>query len=305
MTATPQPAVQVLVASDLDRTLIYSSKAARMGRDRPPVVCVEVHDGNEVSFMTAAAAQGLVVLAEAATLVPVTTRVPEQFERITLPGPAPRYAIAANGGVLYVDGTPDRAWSAGVGRVVGSAFPLSAVWEHVGQICRPEWTSKLRNAAGLFCYAVVRRDRLPTGFLDELSGWASERGWRVSLQGSKLYCVPEALTKTAAVAEIVRRTGVELVLAAGDSLLDIDLLLGADLGIQPRHGELHDTGWSAPHVVQTEAVGVCAGEEIVGWFTETTARARGGGCRCASAPQAAGDKDQQQHDTDERREPFG
>jgi len=57
------------------------------------------------------------------------------------------------------------------------------VWEHAGQICRPEWTTKLRNATGLFCYAVVRPDRLPGGFVDDLSGWAAERGWRIREAG--------------------------------------------------------------------------------------------------------------------------
>jgi hypothetical protein len=263
--------MNVLVASDLDRTLIYSGTAVRLCADVPPVVCVEVHDGKPTSFMTAVAARGLVAVAAAATFAPVTTRAPEQFERVILPGPAPRYAIAANGGLLYVDGALDRTWSADVARALAGAFPLAAIWEHAGQVCRPEWTTKLRKAAGLFCYAVVRGELLPAGFLDDVAGWAGERGWRISLQGRKLYWVPEALTKAAAVAEVARRVEADLVLTAGDSLLDIDLLLGADLGIHPRHGELHDIGWSAPNVIQTSAVGVCAGEEIVGWFAQTLA----------------------------------
>lgn len=262
----------VLVASDLDRTLIYSTKASHLGGDSPPVVCVEIHDGKEASFMTAAAAQGLVALAAASTLVPVTTRIPAQFERVTLPGPAPKYAIAANGGFLYVDGALDRDWSALVGRKLAAGFPLADVWEHAGHVCRPEWTIKLRNAAELFCYAVVHPNRLPEGFVSDLSGWAAERGWRISLQGRKLYWVPEALTKSAAVAEVARRIDANLVLAAGDSFLDTDLLLAAGLGIHPRHGELYDSGWSAPNVVQSAAAGVCAGEEIVTWFAATVAR---------------------------------
>ncbi|MDQ2750762.1 MAG: HAD family hydrolase [Actinomycetota bacterium] len=267
----------VLAASDLDRTLIYSAKAARLRGQQPPVVCVEIHDGKQVSFMTAVAAQALVALAAAATLVPVTTRIPAQFERVTLPGPAPKYAIAANGGILYIDGEQDRAWSAQMARALAGSFPLADVWEQAGHVCRPDWTIKLRNAAELFCYAVVRPERLPDGFVSDISGWAAERGWRVSLQGHKLYWVPEALTKSAAVAEVGRRIGADLVLAAGDSLLDTDLLLAADRGIHPRHGELYDTGWSAPNVVQTTAAGVCAGEEIVEWFAAMVAGVSDGG----------------------------
>jgi hydroxymethylpyrimidine pyrophosphatase-like HAD family hydrolase len=268
--------VNVLAATDLDRTLIYSTKASQLGGQKPPVVCVEVHDGKQASFMTEAAAQAIVPLAAACTLVPVTTRVPTQFERVTLPGPAPKYAIAGNGGMLYVDGVLDRTWSAGVARELARGFPLADVWEQAGHVCRPEWTVKLRNAAELFCYAVVHPNRLPEGFVSDLSGWAAERGWRISLQGRKLYWVPDALTKSAAVAEIARRADADLVLAAGDSLLDTDLLLAADLGIHPRHGELYDTGWSAPNVIQTTAAGVCAGEQIIAWFAATVAKVSAG-----------------------------
>jgi hypothetical protein len=275
--------VSTLIVSDLDRTLIYSARALLLAPDRLPLSCVEVHDGAPSSFMTSAAAQALAVLATDNTFVPVTTRVPAQFERVTLPGPPAAYAIAANGGVLYVDGAPDRSWSAAVARRLAAEFPLSEVWAHAGQICHPDWTVKLRNAAGLFCYAVVRPNRLPAGFVADVGGWAAERGWRISLQGRKLYWVPEPLTKSAAVAEVARRIDAHVVLAAGDSVLDIDLLLHATLGIHPRHGELFESGWSAPNVVQAAAAGVRAGQEIVEWFAATVARVSGGDAVAAPA----------------------
>ena len=143
---------------------------------------------------------------------------------------------------------------------------MQEVWDHAGHVCRPEFTDKLRNASGMFCYAVVHPSRLPAGFLADVSGWAAERGWRTSLQGRKLYWVPEGLTKSAAVTEAARRCGSDRILAAGDSLLDVDLLLAADLAIHPRHGELYDQGWSARTASTTAASGILAGEQIVNWF---------------------------------------
>ncbi len=140
------------------------------------------------------------------------------------------------------------------------------MWDHVGHLCRPEFTAKLRNAADLFCYAVVHPHRLPSGFVADVSGWAAERGWCTSLQGHKLYWVPVELTKSAAVVEVAQRAGTDTVVAAGDSILDVDLLLAADAAIHPRHGELWEQGWSAPGVVRTGATGLLAGEEIVSWF---------------------------------------
>lgn len=262
--------MSLLVATDLDRTLVYSAGARRLGVDDAAVVPVEVRDGRPVSYMTVAAAELLCRLNRSATVVPVTTRIQEQYRRILLPGPPPQYAITANGAELLVDGVPDGAWSRQVSAMLRGGFPLDAVWEQVGHICHPEFTIMLRNADDLFCYAVVRPNQLPAGFVDDVSGWAAERGWRTSLQGRKLYWVPEVLTKSAAVREVAGRAEAGRILAAGDSLLDVDLLLAADSGIHPRHGELYEQGWSAPSVVRTAASGIAGGEEILRWFSAGT-----------------------------------
>jgi hypothetical protein len=258
--------MSALLATDLDRTMIYSKRARTLGTDDGPAVCVEIHDGKQSSWMTAAAAQVLTELGAAALVVPVTTRILEQYRRVLLPGAPVKYAVAANGGTLLVDGHIDRDWTRHVEGQLVDVFPLDRVWDQLAHVCHPEFTVKVRNASGLFVYAVVHPSRLPAGFVEDVSGWAAERGWRTSLQGRKLYLVPERLTKSSAVAEVRKRAGCDLVLAAGDSLLDTDLLLSADRGIHPRHGELHEQGWSAPTVTSTAASGIAAGEEIVRWF---------------------------------------
>jgi hypothetical protein len=259
-------ATSTLFACDLDRTLIYSPKARHLGPDHAPTICVEIHNGKQASFMTAAAGAALEQLASAGFFVPVTTRTVEQYRRVLLPGPTPRFSVTTNGGVLLVDGRPESSWTRRIARELSVSVPIQDVWDHAGHVCRPEFTDKLRNATGMFCYAVVHPSRLPPGFLADISGWAAERGWRTSLQGRKLYWVPERLTKSAAIDEVARRSGCDRVLAAGDSLLDVDLLLGADLAIHPRHGELYDQGWSAPTATTTAASGILAGEQIVNWF---------------------------------------
>ncbi|MGI8677133.1 MAG: HAD family hydrolase [Jatrophihabitans sp.] len=279
----------LMVATDLDRTLVYSRGAIEAyGGREIPVVPVERDEGADVSWMTACAAKLLTELHRDALLVPTTTRTPEQYERITLPGPPPRYAITANGGILLVDGAIDHDWDGVVAAELARVAPLAEVWEHAGHVCRPEWTVKLRNAHGLFCYAVLHRDRTPRAFVADVTAWADQRGWQTSLQGRKLYLVPRSLTKSAAVAEIVRRTGCERVAAAGDSLLDADLLDAADAGIAARHGELVTSGWSAPHVTVTAADGVRAGEEIVDWFAGQSGTRRTGCARASKRNQFGG-----------------
>ncbi|MCU7824963.1 HAD family hydrolase [Kitasatospora sp. DSM 101779] len=262
---------QFLVASDLDRTLIYSNRALALDvpdRLAPRLLSVEVNDGRALSFMTEQAAELLVELTRFAVFVPATTRTRAQYERVNLPGPTPgwipKYAICANGGHVLVDGVWDRDWHAEVrSRLSAASAPLAEVVEHLAISADPEWTHKRRVAEDLFAYLVVERADLPEGWLEELTGWCAERGWTVSLQGRKVYAVPAPLTKSEALAEVERRTGAATVLTAGDSLLDAELLLAADAGWRPGHGELADTGWAAPGVTTLTQVGVAAGEEIV------------------------------------------
>ncbi|MCP9988236.1 HAD family hydrolase [Streptomyces sudanensis] len=260
----------VLVASDLDRTLVYSAAALALtapDAEAPRLLCVEVYQGRPLSYVTEAAAGLLGELARATDFVPVTTRTREQYRRIRLPCPAPRYAICANGGHLLVDGEPDPGWRAAVAaRLADECAPLDEVRAHLLAAADPAWLLKERVAEDLFAYLVVERALLPGDWLAELSDWAGSRGWTVSLQGRKVYAVPKPLTKSAAVREVARRTGARTVLAAGDSLLDADLLLAADRAWRPGHGELADTGWDAGHVEALADRGVAAGEEILRRF---------------------------------------
>lgn len=259
----------VLVASDLDRTLIYSRAAAGL----PPaeLVCVEERGGTALSFVTRPAAAGFASLSTTAAVIPVTTRSPDQFARVRLPWAAPAHAVVANGGILLVDGIPDERWARRIRRRLAGAAPLTAAHEHLVSACAPSFTRSVRTVVDLFTYAVVRREALPPDLVPGLESWAASRGWRVSLQGRKLYLIPQALRKSEAVAEIAARLGARTILAAGDALLDADLLLSADRGIRPAHGELHERGWTAPTVEQTLASGARAGEEIVAWFARLCA----------------------------------
>lgn len=261
------PRGRVVVAADLDRTLIYSAAALALQTPddlAPRLLCVELYQGKPLSYLTETAAGLLAELARSAVLVPTTTRTREQYARVHLPGPVPEFAICANGGHILVDGKSDPEWQQHVRRkLADECAPLAEIRDHLSRAADPAWLLKERTAEDLFAYLVVERGLLPEGWVDELTRWAGRRGWTVSLQGRKVYAVPRALTKSAALAEVARRTGAARTLAAGDSLLDADLLLAADAGCRPGHGELADTGWRAPHVTALAQRGVEAGEEIV------------------------------------------
>lgn len=262
----PGPAGRPVVACDLDRTLIYSAKALYLDPDAPPtqsprLVVSELHEGLPLSYMTREAEALMHELLAHAAFVPVTTRTQAQFHRVHLP--ATRYAITTNGGVLLADGKPDGEWAARVrGAVVRGSAPLAEVLAHLNGRPSPG-VLRVRTAEDLFAYAIVERAELPEGWVARLAAWCADRGWVVSLQGRKLYCVPESVTKEAAVAEVMRRVGADTLIAAGDSLLDRGLLEMADIALRPRHGELEATGYARPRLRVTASQGVRAGEEIL------------------------------------------
>jgi hypothetical protein len=265
----------VLVACDLDSTLLYSTRSLALPDDdllAPRLVVTEVWRGAPLTYCTADALDLLTELDRVATVVPVTTRTRAQYARVRLLDgsaptsetvPGPRYAVVANGGHLLVDGHPDEGWAARVRAALTECRPLPQVAEALRRATDGRRAGDLRLADELFVSVAVDRQALPPQAVSDLRAWCADGGWRVSLQGRRLYCVPRPLTKVAAVDEVRRRTGATGLLAAGDALLDADLLESADVAVRPAHGELHDLGWQRPHLEVTGAVGVLAGEEIV------------------------------------------
>jgi phosphoserine phosphatase len=263
-----------LMAVDLDRTLIYSRAAIdaeSRGWDAADLVLVESTAAGHQSFVTSVAAATLAELGGRGLLVPVTTRTREQLGRVALPGPPPRHAVAANGGVLLVDGRTDEVWAARVQGRLGGVAGLPEALAVLGRGPQSDWIQTVRVAEDLFCYAIVDRSALTGRAAEELASlhaWAESAGWTVSLQGRKLYLVPSPLTKSAAVAELAERLAPSVILAAGDSLLDRELLSFADRAVRPGHGELAALGWREPHVDVLASVGLRAGQEIVSWLSD-------------------------------------
>lgn len=273
-----------MVALDLDTTLLYSSRTLQLlddDRQAPRLVVTEVWRGAPLTFCTRETERLLDDLDTRALVVPMTTRTLAQHARVRLldrtppSGPAGghRYAVVANGGHLLVDGVPDRKWERRVRRSLQGARPLSDVVTALERTTAVARVSDLRVADDLFVYVAVDSAALAAEALAQLTAWCEGGGWRVSVQGRRLYCVPTALSKAAAVTELMSRTGATQLLAAGDSLLDAEVLEQADVAVRPAHGELHELGWRRPNLAVTASGGVRAGEEIVKALRDHLSRA--------------------------------
>lgn len=256
-----------LVACDLDRTLIYSPRAFWLktaDADAPPIVVSEIYQGVPISYMTRAAEQVLLELAATATFMPVTTRTVAQYSRVQLPGTVPPFAITTNGGTILVDGVADADWSRSLrARLTAEAAPLEQVRALLEDPAASAWIQRVLTAEELFTYAIIDRDAMPEAWIGSLHAQCAELGWTVSVQGRKLYCVPRAINKSEAVAEVRRRLGGPVLLAAGDSLLDQQMLEEADFAFRPAHGELDEAAFFAPNLTVTAARGILAGEELL------------------------------------------
>jgi hydroxymethylpyrimidine pyrophosphatase-like HAD family hydrolase len=259
-----------MIASDLDRTLIYSAGALQLStddEDSPNLISVEIMDGRPHSFMTMSASRRLTKLSRIATFVPTTTRTMAQYRRVRFPGVAPSYAITSNGGNILIDGRQDDHWHRSTASAVAScSATLSEVKHELRNRSQDDWALKRRVGDELFCYIVVDLQHVPEDFIESWTAWCAARDWRVSVQGRKIYAIPLPLSKERAMTAVARRIGADRVLAAGDGSLDAGFLAAADAGIRPRHGELAETNWQHPTVQIAEHAGVLAADDITCWF---------------------------------------
>lgn len=259
----------MIYASDLDRTLIYSLSAIGVPEDSPGLVPAEIIEGRTVSYISEQALDQLKELTSSIIFMPVTTRTIQQYKRINLFQETiiPDYAITSNGGNILHRGVIDKDWRASVGRLVerGSAT-AEEVKVLVRSVVREEWMISERYCDELFYTFVVHRDLLPMDEITHLAERLYGLGWKVSLQGRKLYVVPVAVNKSDAIIHVRRTVHSEPMVASGDSLLDKGLLDSADYCIAPCHGEIfaeQQSGLVESKYLFTERSGVFAGDEIL------------------------------------------
>ncbi|MBF4162665.1 HAD family hydrolase [Nocardioides acrostichi] len=235
---SPSPAA--LVAVDLDQTLIYSRRSARFdpdSADAPEHVWVEDYDGSPQSLMTRAAHERLEALMRTSMVVPCTTRTVAQYSRVRLPQ-TPQHAICTNGAVVLTDGRPDEEWTTLVADALAGAGSAQESATYLRRHLDEGWVKTVSVAEDVFAYLVAHdRDGISEAWVAQTSAWAAPRRLTVSVQGRKVYLVPSQVTKAAAARHLADRHGLPL-LAAGDSLLDLPLLLEAEVAVRPPHGEL-------------------------------------------------------------------
>lgn len=210
--------MKILLACDLDGTLLVPERDAGVN-DIP----AEIIRGRRASFWTPGTVQRLKDLPDDVMLVPVTSRSVEQYHRIVWPdGCEPEIAIAANGGVLLIDGKIADKWL-----------------EDQLDVGMLEWVcDRLRKYNGICrvvdgCYAYLSTgDQVSQADLD----FVCESGLAVFRTGRKYYFLPDGIDKAVAVRRLAGQVSPGIIIAAGDGLMDLSMLALADCGLCPADG---------------------------------------------------------------------
>ncbi|MEJ7783689.1 MAG: hypothetical protein WKF96_02725 [Solirubrobacteraceae bacterium] len=254
-----------LLVSDLDRTLVHPARSLPPAQ---PGVVVEIYQGRGITVASPGTLAALDELAACGAFVPVTTRSEEQLRRIS---PVWRcavrgWAICANGATLLDHGQTDSQWQAIIEHTGRDSAPLAearaAFERHIGTPASVTWMPLLRDCDQRFLYATLLLAEVPADLQDRASAVLEPLHWRAILHGRKLYALPRHVCKGRALAHLRERTGADEVMAAGDSLLDLELLRGAEKRWCPRDAELVTLGQVPPDTRITSHVHVLAGEQI-------------------------------------------
>ncbi|CAH1055409.1 HAD family hydrolase [Paenibacillus pseudetheri] len=259
----------MIYASDLDRTLIYSLGAIGVPENTPGLIPAEIIEEKTRSYISQQALNQLIDLNTRIIFIPVTTRTIQQYKRINLfqETVIPDYAVTSNGGNILIGGVVDKEWRESISRLVARySAGAEEVRSYIKAVVREDWIISENYCDDLFYSFMVYRDQLPLDEITNLSDRLYNLGWRVSLQGRKLYAVPAAVNKSDAILHLRRTVRSEPMVASGDSLLDKSLLESADYAIAPCHGEIfaeQQSGLVKSRYPFTKESGVFAGDEIL------------------------------------------
>lgn len=261
----------MIYASDLDQTLIYSRKAFRLnGNNEPDIRLIEMLNGEEISFMTEKAIAQLKEIAANIVFIPVTTRTVAQYARISIfqNDILTKYAITSNGGNIVSAGIVDQDWNRSIQDRMANECALGQdVLAGFNRISHESWVQRGHMADNLFHYFIVERDLIPMDELQDFNGWLEQQGWNMSLQGRKIYLVPQVCNKRHAIEHIMSLQEDPHLVASGDSLLDLCLLEAAEHAIAPAHGEIfnqHQAGKGGMDFIHfTKLPGILSSEETL------------------------------------------
>lgn len=265
----------MIFASDLDSTLIYSSKHCKLINEEN-LLPVDSYN-NQYSYITKSMQATLEHINESMLFIPVTTRSIEQYTRMkyfydTI---KPKYAIVANGGIILKNGIELTDWSNISFTKIKEVISVRAMIKLCSFFLESDFVKTYKTCEDLFIYSILDEDKLVDSiknakihlnYIEVLRSFCSKIDYSVSKQGKKVYIIPNCINKYDPINYIMKLENINMFMAAGDSLLDYPMIKHSNYGIVPSHGELlHNfcVNEFGGIVYITKQSGIFAGEEIL------------------------------------------
>jgi hydroxymethylpyrimidine pyrophosphatase-like HAD family hydrolase len=262
----------MIFASDLDQTLIYSENFlskyhAADFNQKDQLTIIEYYQGKPLSYINNEVVHLLKQFSDRHYFIPVTTRTEEQFKRIdfSLLEIETPYAVTTNGAKILIDGTVDECWEEKIRHKLDeSRFMIDEIFEVVNKAFTKEQISGVRVAENTFVYCLLNMDAITTENIEWIQKYFSDTEWNISLQGRKLYFMPDFISKGKALEYLCKKLGEPQFIAAGDSLLDLSLLQTANMAYVPGHGEIFERAlYNHDRFLLCKEKGVNASKEIM------------------------------------------
>lgn len=252
----------MIFASDLDRTLIYSKRFLQEGLTYE---VIEKKGEEPISHMTVEAMKLLSEINSEVLFVPVTTRTKDEYNRVAyIQELSPEYTIVSNGGKILINGEESEDWNRHVQNTLST---MEHTLDEIRDVFFNDTDVTLFNIQkkcdDMFWMFRLLDETNGIEIMTKLKPLMKEKGWDLTQTGHKMYLVPSELTKWKALSFLAEKLNEGVIVAAGDSLMDLEMVSNATVGITPAHGEIVETGSAGPAVVITNESGLLAGQEIL------------------------------------------
>lgn len=228
----------VILFSDLDRTIIHSSKFLKESLN--PEIVEFNKDKKPISYMEKEALLLLNELSNNLLFIPVTTRSLEQYKRIDLKI-KPLYSITSNGGIILKNNEPLKSWDDFIKNNISNKNYIEI--KNKLKSINKYLTRELTFIDNVFFFSKINDNNL-FELNYELDNILKCYDWTYTIQGNKIYIMPKFISKENAINYILQNelSRDNFIITAGDGKLDYNFVFLPDsnLSIVPLNSELYN-----------------------------------------------------------------
>lgn len=255
----------MVVFSDLDRSIIYSSKFLNNDFSQLDKLDIEIYNGKNISYISKNTIEYIKKIKSIYEFIPTTTRTIEQFKRIDFQnyGIDFKYAITSNGGNILINGVKDLEYKKIIDEKLKDCLDISKMIDLFEPLRKIKGIEKFRVAEDLFFYIVIDKEVFDIKELDDFIKDIKEHKWDVYISGRKIYFLPEVVKKSTAIKYLCEKFSYNETFAIGDSTMDEDMLNLCENSYILKHGDLINKLTDKKEFIISDNEGFMGSEEIL------------------------------------------